>query len=299
MSQQVKPMKLVLRASQGSRQAGFSLVEMMISMLLGLMILAAAIAVFYSNRASYQANQGLARVQENARVAFELMARDIRAAGSTGCSNAAKPETATTDWPEFPSQPVSGHGPGAVAGSTGDSIEVLSAGDAPIGIESQTATTLTLRTDVHPFQDNDILVVCDAAKVFVFEATDVTDEVITHAGLPGGWNFFDNIMPSSASVVVATLAANHWYVAPNPRGGSSLWVSRTGGAGEEVAEGVQDMTISYLERGQTDYNPTPGSVNWANLIAVKVQMSLGAVDPRGNAINRNIENVVSLRTQAL
>lgn len=286
--------------------AGFSLVELMISMLLGLLILGAAIAVFSSNRASYQANQGLGRVQENARVAFEMLARDLRAAGSTGCSNAAKPEPTgmTGWWSTFPAQSVFAFDNGAfgqsIAGT--DALQVMSAGDVPIGVEAQGSTTLTLRTASHPFDTNDVMVVCDAAKVFVIRATAVAGDTITHAGLPGGYNFFDNVMPSSASVITTTMAANQWFVAPNnrnPNSPNSLWVSRQGAAAEEVAEGIDDLQLTFLERGETTYGDAGTVGNWGNVVAVNVAMVLSAVDPRGTAVTRTVENVVSLRTRNL
>ncbi len=50
------------------RAAGFSLVEMLIALALGMLVAGAAFAILHSNQRSYQANQGLNRVQENARV---------------------------------------------------------------------------------------------------------------------------------------------------------------------------------------------------------------------------------------
>ena len=59
-----------------ARQLGLSLVELMVALVLGLLVVGAAIGVFLSNRQTYTATESLGRVQENARVAFELMARD-------------------------------------------------------------------------------------------------------------------------------------------------------------------------------------------------------------------------------
>ncbi len=46
---------------------GFSLVELMISMLLGLVIIGAATGVILANRQSYRTNEGLSQIQESAR----------------------------------------------------------------------------------------------------------------------------------------------------------------------------------------------------------------------------------------
>src|SRR5690606_24678346 len=67
------------------KAAGFTLIELMIALLLGLLVMGAAISIFLSNRQAYTATEGLGRVQENVRFAFELMARDIREAGANPC----------------------------------------------------------------------------------------------------------------------------------------------------------------------------------------------------------------------
>ena len=46
---------------------GFSLIELMIALVLGLLVLGAAIAVFQSNQRTFNANEGQNRIQEGAR----------------------------------------------------------------------------------------------------------------------------------------------------------------------------------------------------------------------------------------
>src|SRR3546814_11566616 len=75
------------RSRSGSGQAGFSLVELMISLVLGLIVIGGVTTVFLSNQQSYRSNEGLSQLQENSRIAFELMARDIRQTGLTGCGH--------------------------------------------------------------------------------------------------------------------------------------------------------------------------------------------------------------------
>src|SRR3546814_11282613 len=75
------------RSRSGSGQAGFSLVELMISLVLGLIVLGGVTTVFPSHQQSYRSNEGLSQLQENSRIAFELMAHDIRQPGLTGSGN--------------------------------------------------------------------------------------------------------------------------------------------------------------------------------------------------------------------
>ncbi|MGI9281391.1 MAG: PilW family protein [Endozoicomonas sp.] len=67
------------------RQAGLSLVEMMVAMLLGLILIAGIGHLFLSANRTYLLQDELSRIQENARFAIDLIARDVRMAGSTGC----------------------------------------------------------------------------------------------------------------------------------------------------------------------------------------------------------------------
>jgi type IV pilus assembly protein PilW len=68
-----------------SRQQGVTLVELMISLLLGLLLTAGIIQVFVGNRVTYAFNEGLSRIQENARFALDHIAYNARMAGYTGC----------------------------------------------------------------------------------------------------------------------------------------------------------------------------------------------------------------------
>lgn len=64
-----------------SKVSGFSLIELMIALAIGMFVVLGAIQVFLANQASLRLTDGLAKVQENGRFALELMSRDIRMAG--------------------------------------------------------------------------------------------------------------------------------------------------------------------------------------------------------------------------
>jgi len=64
---------------------GFSLVELMIAMTLGLFLMAGMIAVFAGNKRSSELNTAMANIQENARFALDAMSRRARMAGYQGC----------------------------------------------------------------------------------------------------------------------------------------------------------------------------------------------------------------------
>ena len=68
---------------------GFTLVELMVAMTLGLLIVLGVIQVMMSNQISYRTNDELSRIQENGRFALDLLANDIRMAGYQGQVNTA------------------------------------------------------------------------------------------------------------------------------------------------------------------------------------------------------------------
>ncbi len=64
---------------------GFSLVELMISLLLGSVVITGVVQLFVSNSATNKLLEGQSRMQESARFALEFIGRDIRQAGYRGC----------------------------------------------------------------------------------------------------------------------------------------------------------------------------------------------------------------------
>ena len=64
---------------------GFSLIEMMIAITIGMFILAAMVLAYTSGKQTYRVQENLSRVQENGRFALETIARDIRMADYSGC----------------------------------------------------------------------------------------------------------------------------------------------------------------------------------------------------------------------
>lgn len=85
-SMQARTYAGVVPCPLGSAQArGFSLVELMVALTISAIILIALVTIFMGNRSTYQLDEGLARLQENARFALEYLTRDIRMAGYAGC----------------------------------------------------------------------------------------------------------------------------------------------------------------------------------------------------------------------
>ncbi len=71
--------------SMQRRAKGFSLVELMIALGLGVVVTAGIVSLFVGNNQTYNLLNNQARLQENARFALDFVARSARAAGYFGC----------------------------------------------------------------------------------------------------------------------------------------------------------------------------------------------------------------------
>lgn len=185
------------------RNHGFSLIELMIAMVLGLIVTGAAVALFFSNSRTYASTENLGRIQENARTAFELMARDIReAAGNTcgasreatnppanvltgaaglwfsGANGGVQGYAATDTMPGLATGAARGQ---RVAGTEG--VDLVSTFGPPLNVVQHNAgtATITLNTTAHGLVAGDIAMVCDVQHGAIFQVTDATGATIRHS----------------------------------------------------------------------------------------------------------------------
>ncbi|MEL0082880.1 MAG: PilW family protein [Gammaproteobacteria bacterium] len=68
------------------QQAGFTLVEIMTALVIGAILMLGAITIMVNSKDAYETQDDLARLQENARFAMNLLIKDIRMAGYFGCN---------------------------------------------------------------------------------------------------------------------------------------------------------------------------------------------------------------------
>lgn len=64
-----------------SAQHGLTLVELMISIAIGLILITGMVQILASSKMTYLANEGLTRIQENGRLSIDLLTRHIRMTG--------------------------------------------------------------------------------------------------------------------------------------------------------------------------------------------------------------------------
>ncbi len=300
---------------------GLTLIELMVAMVLGLLVVGAAIGIFVSNRQAYRATENLGEVQESLQMAFELMARDVREAAGNPCdiglpqaNVVTNPVPNATNWWVNWAQPLRGFDNGALPGSAAgtDAIQVLSVGDQVANVQSHAGTTLTV-DNASGFAAGNILMVCDMRQVAIFRASATTATTIRHAGSNNcnGGNL--NVAPAPCTgtapyvypqnSVVGRVDGVRWFVADNGRGGTSLFRSVNGGAREEMIEGVTDMQIDYLPGSASGaYVPAGAVADWASVTAVRISMTAQGIEQvgvGGTPLVRRLEHVVALRNRTI
>ncbi len=170
---------------------GFSLVELMIAMTLGLAIMGGIIALFLSNKQVYRTQEALSRVQESGRLAFEIMARDIRMAGNLGCPRTDRVanvlENQSTDWwaDAFGPAIIGYDGDQAFAAATNratgtDIITIRRAATGSFSVTDHQATSAQFKLNkTHTLKDDDIIIVCDTAQASLFQITNANASNVT------------------------------------------------------------------------------------------------------------------------
>lgn len=79
-----------------AQQAGLSLIEMMVAILISSILLLGVLELFSNTLTTDRTHTELARIQESGRVAMELVAREVRRAGYQGCAGASTKTVAGT-----------------------------------------------------------------------------------------------------------------------------------------------------------------------------------------------------------
>jgi len=113
---------------------GVTLIELMIALVISTIVLLGVATVYSSTKRSYKVQEEMGRLQENARYAFNIMARDIRGAGYVGCNPTLN--NLLEDDPDFPS-PLGDFQAGI------DGWEYTSSGTAPGNAYTITSVTAT------------------------------------------------------------------------------------------------------------------------------------------------------------
>ncbi|MBS0456561.1 MAG: PilW family protein [Proteobacteria bacterium] len=316
-----------------TNQGGMGLIELMIAILLGILVAGSAVAIFSTNRSAWAATESLGRIQENSRLAYEMMARDLRDAGGTPCARNTPMANVTSGanwWRNWGNGSVIGFNQGAAppAGAPanmttlGDSFVALSANGLPLSVVSHDNAGGNFKLNMPPTGVNplDLVVVCDyrQGSLFQIAAGGVSTATNTISYSQSGMNCTKDLtMPVKCgsakngvkygnNAMIGRLRSVAWYVAANTHGGTSLFQSQLASNGtmsnQEIAEGVTGMQVTYLLNTGTGYVDAAGVAgNWANVMSVRITLTMqgGQGQERasvtGGALTRTLTQTISLR----
>lgn len=263
----------------GSNQRGFSLVELMVAITLGFIVVAAVGYLYLGSRQSFRNTENMARMQESARYALDTMARDIRMAGSLGCTsliegapNFVAPAPALTNANAVVGGDVGTNPPGVPAATVprvaGDAISVWGAQTSSV-----TLASLTAGANPYAYKAGDIL-----AVVTCRPAADAPP-VGTLRSAPANLT----ALPGAPADEVMKFDRFAYYIGSNPAGIRALYRNSVNDGAAELVEGVENMQIVYgvdtnNDRAADLYQSASTVANWQQVVSVRISLLMASPD---------------------
>jgi type IV pilus assembly protein PilW len=259
------------------RSPGFTMIELMVAMVLGLVIIGGATSLILANRQSYRTNEALSQVQESARTAFELLARDVREAGISGCDNSGRmanvlntPGSGLKWWQTWfgiagyegtqtnPAVAISSATGDRVSGTDSLILQGIQGTGLTVENHDPTSSNFKINATTTDFVPQDILIVCDFDHAVMLQVTNYNDSNVTVVhdtgggvadpgncskglGYPTVCTTNGNEYVFGPNSQIARMSAVAWYIGNNGRaaeGGRSLYRRRLVSGGVSQSEEV-------------------------------------------------------------
>jgi type IV pilus assembly protein PilW len=292
------------------RQSGMSLIELMVALGLGVFLIFGVISVFLSNKSSSQVETSLARLQENGRIALDVLVADIRDANYVGCTSGNDNltiianganwtgllgwERGTAGWtPTLPAAlaPIS-----ATARVGSDVINLqhgrtLNMGLASAVVPSSTAVSVAASSECVSKGERVIIAGCVTAHMFEVTNDPACDGSATTLGYDASANTPAVISPgyTVANTELLQYFDKTWYVRDTGRTRTDSDIPvyalyrRTNGTEEEMIEGVEYMQLLYGQQLASDnirYVPaSDASLDWEEVVSVRIGLLLQSFEP--------------------
>ena len=174
-----------------SRQAGLTLVEILVALGVSAVLLTGVAQIYATSKQTYRVTDAVARMQEGARYAMDIMARDIRSAGLLGCGGQARTKVAnavddTSSW-YFNEGALMGYEGGVdpfpteLSGAVGDSDALIlrrADPDSEYRVAKHVPDSATIHLqEPHDLQEDEILVIAnnDCSQVGIFQMSNVNN----------------------------------------------------------------------------------------------------------------------------
>jgi type IV pilus assembly protein PilW len=286
----------------------------MVSLALGLILIASAIGIFLSSKQVYRTEEALSRNQENGRVAMDFLARKVREAGFVGCGNLEDIEVYVMAKPPPPggfdlgSALVGYEGDGTngaggqwdnpsttiahVAGT--DIITIRHGGecgaDLTGNMEVMNANIQITGGSDCGFEQNDYLLITDCQTADLFRASSVSASgniTIAHASNVNTTNFLSKAYGSGSTILKFVQAT--YFVGTKPAdGNASLYRIKNFDKDEtpqveELIENIEDMQLEYgVDTGSDgivdSYRSASAVTNWDRVLSVRLNLLVRSDD---------------------
>ncbi len=307
---------------------GLTLVEVMITLAIGLIVTLGVLGIMGANRQNLRITESLSESQENARMAFELIARDVRQARDTSCGAVPVTNDLNANWwgRWWPIRGFAG-GEATTAAGFGGGMGQRVAGTEALQLQGSGETriiqtpwgggaTINLQTSVGGLTTGPIIV-CGLQNASLHTITAGGGNSITvvpPVALPTSV-----IDPSNPPFQVSRLTAVTWYIGNNngpvDEGGRSLFRASLQPNGtvttEEILPGVVGMSMRYHATGAAAFvtSVAANPAAWATINAIDLTLTTESTqknvtsdaDPGSplvgsdGRIRRDITHVISLR----
>jgi type IV pilus assembly protein PilW len=261
-------------------QRGFTLIELMISLVIGLLLSAAIVKIYVDTSQIYRFQSAVSEVQENGRFASAFLRRATRLAGNFGCDASIKISGSTLSDAEEkrllffnteppggalpqPAQPIGGSEGGGVAGVNGEnSDELILRGSTGGGVRltanpANAAADLTVEANSGIDDGNTFGVISNCETTEIFKINDVgnsaASDTIDFDGTLGViYTTEKGTRVQEVEVVRYCIGrATAWTAAntlmalkrlKNPLAGENC---PDVGVGDELVEGIQNLQVLY------------------------------------------------------
>lgn len=323
--------------NKSKRQKGFSLVELMIAITVGLAMMAGVMKIFINTKNNYRVQDEMSSVQENGRFAIDFIGKELRTGGFLGCasSKGVNPNTnnssLSTDLSSMLNSGKTIRGYEFSAGDTlpslipangtftamtaftappivgTDIIIIQRANDCGAYLSTAMATTASdviVLPNSCSFATGDFMIISSCSNVDVFKTSNVTGTTIKHA------NPLAVVYPSSAQIYKYIGTA--FYIAMGSDGRRALWRHIQGQDPQELVPGVENLQIIYGE--DTDNDSVANryvnanqvtAANWDKIVSIMLTLTVQTtstnlkVDSSTGRIQRTYKTVVNVRNKSL
>lgn len=272
-----------------ARNHGYSMVELMVALTIGLIILGAVSTLFVGSKKGYTTQDRLARLQENARFAMQFIIRDMRLAGYYGCVNDINDQTlnntlsgasgfnynASSPIEGFDSSTATWYPSGATTTPSGkisgtDMMMIRMADpSATIGLsgEMPNDSAEIKVSSVSGFNEGDVIVISDCSSADIMQITGVQTAASKLQHAPGGADTTKNppwpgnstqklskAYGTSGSKVMKFIS-RQYYIGTGASGNPALFRADNAGSGVELVDGIE--RLEFLFGKDTDSDRTP------------------------------------------